>query len=129
MLLGDPLTICDIGHNPPAIKKMMAYLRGIRPGAPLIIVYGVMKDKAIDDIMPLLPADAEYYLVQPQTPRALPLQELALKLKNLHIVASGSVAQGVQAALQRARELPGAVVYIGGSTFVVSEAITYIESL
>ena len=129
VLLRNPLTICDIGHNPPALKQMMTYLRSLCGNNPLIIIYGIMRDKAIDDILPILPADAEYYLVQPQTPRAMPLQALALKLKKLNTVASGTVAQGVQSALERARELPGAVIYIGGSTFVVSEAITYIESL
>ena len=126
-LLSDPLTICDIGHNPPAMEANMQKLKAV--GKPVIFVYGAMKDKDVDDIKHYLPADATYYLVQPQTPRAMPLQDLALKLKSFNTVAAGSVKQGVQQALERAKQQPGAIVYIGGSTFVVSEAIIYIESL
>ena len=126
-LLSDPLTICDIGHNPPAMEANCKRLEALN--RPLIIVYGAMKDKDVDGIKQYLPEGAEYYLVQPDTPRAMPLKDLALKLKNLNPVAAGSVPEGVRQALDRARQLPGATVYIGGSTFVVSEAITYVESL
>ncbi len=174
-LLTDPLTICDIGHNPPALAatfSRLAHLRILPPSSrktlppeqsdrgvsrkaaqgepspcplgvqgdnsfaasavdrkPLLVVYGAMKDKDVDAIATLFPTDAEYYLVQPDTPRSMPLEELALKLKYLNPIAAGSVRHGVELALERARRLPGAIVYIGGSTFVVSEAITYIESL
>ncbi len=152
-LLNDPLTICDIGHNPPAMEANCRKLEQLRsatgkgiqlrpsslrcgrvtqhsfPRSPLLFVYGAMKDKDVDDIKHYLPTDATYYLVQPQTPRAMPLEELALKLKNLRTIAAGSVQQGVKLALERAKQEPGTIVYIGGSTFVVSEAIIYIESL
>ena len=128
-LLSDPLTICDIGHNPPALKATFDRLAQLRHHKPLLVVYGAMKDKDVDTIAALLPTDAEYFLVQPDTPRAMPLEELALKLKHFHPVAAGSVSNGVELALRRARELEAPIVYIGGSTFVVSEAITYIESL
>ena len=134
-LLSDPLTICDIGHNPPAMEANCRKIEQLRAAsvagghAPLLFVYGAMADKDVDSIKQYLPKDAEYYLVQPETPRALPLPDLALKLKSLNTIAAGSVKQGVCQALGRARELPGSIVFIGGSTFVVSEAITYIESL
>ena len=96
---------------------------------PLVVVYGAMRDKDVDAIADLLPEDAEYFLVQPATLRAMPLAELALKLKHFDTIHAGTVAQGVSQAMARARELPGAILYICGSTFVVSEAITYLESL
>ena len=131
-LLAEPFTICDIGHNPPALAATFARLEQLRSEAPdkrrpLLVVYGAMRDKDVDTISTLFPADAEYFLVQPETPRAMPMQDLALKLKHLPSTLSGSVADGVKQALERAGHLPGAIVYIGGSTFVVSEAITYLE--
>ena len=135
-LLDNPLTFCDIGHNPPAVAATFDRLRELRENRrPLIVVYGAMKDKDVDTIKDYFPEDAEYFLVQPETPRAMPLADLASKLKHLPAVSAvgtesrSSVEEGVRLALERARELPGAIVYIGGSTFVVSEAITYIESL
>ena len=95
----------------------------------MLIVFGMMADKDIDAIVPLLPPDAEYFPVQPLTPRAMKLDDLALKLKYLNISPRPSVAQGVSAALLRAAQLEDAVIYIGGSTYVVSEAISYLESV
>jgi dihydrofolate synthase/folylpolyglutamate synthase len=164
-LLADPLTICDIGHNPPAIAANFARLYQLRsaqndktrrpqadagdscvaaqggpppcplgvqgdnslPRRPLLVVYGAMKDKDVDEIKQYLPNDAEYYLVQPRTARAMPLDELALKLKSFNCTVAGTVEQGVQQALERGKHRPGAIVYIGGSTYVVSEAIITLE--
>lgn len=102
---------------------------GAQEGRPLIIVYGAMADKDVDSIASLLPPDAEYILVQPNTPRAMSLSDLALKLKSLNFTEQQSVAEGVCAALRRARDLHDPIIYIGGSTYVVSEAISYFESL
>ena len=129
ILRRNPLIICDIGHNPPALKANFEKLAAIRAGRPLLIVYGVMADKAIDDIKPLLPPDAEYYFVEPETPRALPLEALALKLNTFHGVSAGKVTQGIKQALARASVLQDPIIYIGGSTFVVSEAITFIDTI
>ena len=98
-------------------------------GRPLIVVYGAMADKDVDSIASLLPPDAEYILVQPNTPRAMSLSDLALKLKSLNFTEQQSVAEGVCTALRRARDLHDPIIYIGGSTYVVSEAISYFESL
>ena len=125
----NPLIICDIGHNPPALKANFDKLARMRNGRPLLIVYGVMADKAIDDILPLMPRDAEYFFVEPDTPRALPLESLALKLNSLNGVPAGSVEQGVRKALERALQLHEPIIYIGGSTFVVSEAIIYLKTI
>ena len=127
ILQRSPLTICDIAHNPPALAANMARLEQL--GRPMLIVFGLMADKDIDAILPLLPAGAEYFPVQPRTPRAMTLDDLALKLKHFNTSPQPSVAGGVKTALQRAAELQDAVIYIGGSTYVVSEAISYLQSI
>ena len=126
-LLADPPVICDIGHNPPALEHNFARLAAM--GRHMLVVYGVMADKDIDSIVHFMPQQAEYFLTAPATPRAMGVKDLALKLKNLNFTESGSVARGVQDALLRARELPDPVVYIGGSTFVVSEALSYFQGV
>lgn len=132
VLLQEPLTICDIGHNPPAMEYNFARLealRGSNPRRPLLVVYGAMADKDVPGIASLMPRDAKYYLVQPKTPRAMNLDDLALNLKQLRCVRSGSVADGVEAALLEARGLMDPIIYIGGSTYVASEAVSYIEGI
>ena len=128
-----PLVICDIAHNPPALAENFSRLRmGLR-SRPLLVVYGAMADKDVAGIAALMPQEAEYYLVAPAGERAMPVKDLALKLKNLNFTESGSVAAGVEAALSRADALArdglDPIVYIGGSTFVVAEAVSYLGSV
>ena len=130
-VLDKPLTICDIAHNPPALAVNMERLTALCKAEkrPLLIVFGAMADKDEDSVATILPQEAEYFLVQPSTPRAMRTGDLALKLKRNCFSVQPSVAAGVQAALERAKLLPDPIIYIGGSTYVVSEAISYLESI
>ena len=121
----EPLTICDIGHNPPALRENFAQLRAMMETGRfdrLLIVYGVMADKALDDILPLMPRAATYFFATPNTPRALPAEAIAARFSREARVCD-SVADAIQKAEENATEK--SLIYIGGSTFVVCEAITY----
>lgn len=118
-----PNVICDIGHNPAALARNFAQLGS--SGRPLTIVYGIMADKALDDIAPLMPADADYILCAPKGNRALPVQELHARLSmlrpELRLQDAPSVADAVKMAVSKSQI--ESIIYIGGSTFVVAEAI------
>ena len=126
-LNADPEVICDIGHNPPALEINFRRLR--ESGRPLLIVYGIMADKDLDAIRPLMPADAHYFLVAPQGERALPVAALAARMDGFRCTVCTSVKDGVYQALDEAEKIPGSLVYIGGSNFVVAEAIDLFEPL
>lgn len=121
-----PEVICDIGHNPPALKLNFKRLEDLH--RPLFIVYGIMADKDLDGIAPLMPKAERYFLVAPGTSRALAAEELGRRLESLRPDLRQTVAEtvkaGVNEAMTLASEMPEALVYIGGSTFVVAEAIT-----
>ena len=85
-----------------------------------------MADKDLGAIRPLMPADARYYLVAPAISRSLPVDELYARTEGLVRERYDSVAEGVKAAMQDAAQVPGSLVYIGGSNFVVSECISYL---
>lgn len=121
-----PETICDIGHNPDALRINFGRLS--ESGRPLYIVYGVMADKDIRAIRPLMPPHAKYYLVAPAISRSLPVEELYRLTDGLDRTSYGSVAEGVDAAMQDASRVPGSLVYVGGSNFVVSECISHLEN-
>lgn len=129
-LQASPEVICDIGHNPPALKVNFARLTEMR--RPLIMVYGVMADKDLDGIVPLMPPAERYFLVAPDCQRSLGAEELGRRLAalrpDLPQTVAPSVAEGVREALALASETPGALVYVGGSTFVVAEAMLCLES-
>ena len=72
-----------------------------------------------------MPAHARYILCAPDSPRSMPVDELNSRLSalrpDLSLRTAPSVADAVRLALSLAS--PDSVVYIGGSTFVVAEAI------
>ena len=130
LLHRDPDMLCDIGHNPPALKRNFAqleqYLAEGRYGS-LIIVYGVMADKDLDGIIPLMPREATYIAVAPDTPRAMKAEALFGRLSEAFpgkVLFGGSVASGLELASGLAADAEKPLIYIGGSTFVVSEAVT-----
>ena len=130
MLRRDPDILCDIGHNPPALARNFSQLEEYLDEGRydrLIVVYGVMADKDLDGIIPLMPRDAEWIAVAPDTRRAMKAEDLYRKLDRSlpgRVFFGGRVAEGLALALERAGK-SGAkpLIYIGGSTFVVSEAI------
>lgn len=135
MLQRDPDIICDIGHNPPALARNFSQLEAyLSEGLydRLIIVYGVMADKDLDCIIPLMPADATYIAVAPDTPRSMKADILYGKLSKAlpdKVLYGGSVAEGLSLASATARSAGNPLIYIGGSTFVVSEAVAALGGL
>lgn len=127
-LSASPEVICDIAHNPPALKENFAWLEAeASRGRDLIVVYGIMADKDLGGIVPVMPGCARWILAAPDSPRALPagkLQEAILQLRpKLQTTVAGSVPDAVSQAISMARDLDNPLIYIGGSTFVVAEAI------
>ena len=119
-----PLTIADIGHNPAALKGNFARLKEMMASGAydkLLIVYGLMADKDLQGILPLMPLEAEYFFAAPDTPRALPAPAILSAAKELlpNAQACDSVADAVSKA--SALATPQSLIYIGGSTFVVAD--------
>lgn len=137
-----PYVLSDIGHNPQALAATFAQLDHLVADgrfSSLIIVYGVMADKDLDAIIPLMPQDATYIFTAPDTPRALPASEILQRFTAAgrnRAYTSDSVRHAVQMAImlsqnlseQTSRSASAAkpvppLIFIGGSTFVVSEAV------
>ena len=130
MVSRDPRVIMDIGHNADALRHNFSQLRAMAPSR-LVIVYGIMADKDLDAIIPLMPSGAEYIFTTPSTPRALPSEEILRRFEatgRSGAVSVPSVREAVLRALSTVSGDPDALVYIGGSTFVVSEAACIFEN-
>ena len=117
-----PLTVCDTGHNAHGIAYVAEQLEAT-PHKKLYCVMGFVRDKDLAHILPLLPREAHYIFTAAQTHRALPAAELAAKAAACGL--ESETAETVAAALARARELaaPEDMIFIGGSTYVVAEAL------
>ena len=127
-----PLMIADIGHNPAALRENFSRLEeNMATGDfdKLIIVYGIMADKDLDGIIPLMPRGAEYFFAAPDTPRALPATEILSRFATLRqeeAVACDSVDEAVKKA--RVSATPKSFIYVGGSAFVVADCLKFLQS-
>ncbi len=117
-----PYTVCDTGHNPHGMRRVAEQLtKGDFEKRYCVI--GFVKEKDVESMLALLPKGAHYLFTQPEGERALPaaeLQQLAAKAG-----LEGECYPTVAAAVARARELASEkdMIFIGGSTFVVSQAL------
>lgn len=122
-----PLIIADTGHNEDGIKQVIENLKNTHYDK-LHMVFGVVNDKDISKILAMLPKEAEYYFVKASVPRALDENELmkaAHKLK-LHGKSYETVEAGLKAAKKAAKKTD--CIFIGGSTFVVGDALALYQS-
>jgi dihydrofolate synthase/folylpolyglutamate synthase len=117
-----PLTICDTGHNAHGLRRTFGQLTAI-PHRQLHIVFGVMADKDLSPIIPLMPREARYYFTQAAIPRALEADRLAARCIAAGLY--GEPFESVDEALATARRHAGTddIIYIGGSSFVVAEVV------
>ena len=95
----------------------------------LIIVYGSVADKDVDSVLHLLPEDAVYVFTQAHSRRALAAEIIREKYIGAGKTAKAiyvrdNVAEAVKLARELAAGYPDPLIYIGGSTYVVSEAVT-----
>ena len=123
-----PLVICDTAHNEAGVRIVMRQIQQMNKGK-LHIVWGMVDDKEHGVMISMLPSDATLYFTQPGLPRALPAEGLQQKAARMGLNGNAypRVADALLAALAQAG--PDDLIFIGGSTFVVSEAIAAMESL
>lgn len=136
-LSDDPWIICDIGHNEHGLKYNFAQLEKMKKEgkcSDIVIVYGSVADKDVDAVIGLMPQDAVYVFTQANGKRALPAAKVYEKyaasgrsMENVH--TAGNVKDALALAMKIVSDLKSAssdarpLVYIGGSTYVVSEAV------
>ena len=117
-----PKIICDVGHNEDGIKKIVKQLNKLKY-KKLHFVYGTVNDKNFDKILSLLPKDAKYYFCKPSIQRGLSADDLQREAKKHQLL--GNKFDSVDNAICRAKENQKEedILFIGGSTFVVAEAL------
>ncbi|MHC1731911.1 MAG: folylpolyglutamate synthase/dihydrofolate synthase family protein [Bacteroidales bacterium] len=122
VLLRSPMTVCDTGHNLEGLEYVIRQVLAT-PKERLHMVLGFVSDKDLASVLPLFPRDAVYYFTRASVPRAL--DEKILKETAEGYGLSGkswsSVPDAVAAALAAAG--PSDMIFIGGSTFVVADAL------
>ena len=122
VLQTQPKIICDTAHNKEGLIYIVQQLAE-ETYKKLHVVFGVVNDKDINSILPLLPKHANYYLCKPNVPRGL--DEEILKSYFISKGFKGKAYQSVNDALENAKKAANFedLIYVGGSTFVVAEVV------
>jgi dihydrofolate synthase/folylpolyglutamate synthase len=115
-----PDFVLDGAHNPAGASALAAYIKEFCVHRPVWLVYGAMRDKAIEEVTALLfPLAHRLVLTAPDFPRAL--RPEAILAVNSH--PNASVTENVAEAVDLARSAPpDAIVFFTGSLFLVGEA-------
>ena len=122
VLAQNPKIICDTGHNKHGLILVLEQLLQEKY-KHLHIVLGFVKEKNIEEILPMFPAQATYYFCRPNIPRGL--DEVVLAQKANQIGLKGNSYSSVYSALEEAKQQSNRedVIFVGGSTFVVAEIV------
>lgn len=119
-----PDVIVDGGHNPHGVQGTVDSLAYYYPGKKIHFVMGVMADKEVGTILDILqPVAADFVTVTPDNPRAMKAETLAelIKERGVPAVATGTVGEGVQMAVDSASE--DDVICAIGSLYMFKEVV------
>lgn len=154
-LCEQPFVVCDTGHNAHGFAVLGRQIKdtasGIskftgKPFGRLVMIFGVVADKDLNSVAKYLPADGgqaagchlenisdipvEYYFVNAEGTRALPAEKLQEKMKNLgfagNVVENGGISETLSLYMSGLAHEDD-FVFIGGSTFVVAEALEFFK--
>lgn len=118
----NPTVITDTGHNEGGIREIITQLKHTTY-RKLHMVIGVVNDKDPGKVLSLLPKNATYYFCSFDLPRAMNAEELQVAAGEFNL--KGAAFPTVRKALKAAKDQAGKndLIFVGGSTFVVAEAL------
>ena len=115
-----PMIICDTAHNEAALGDVISQLMDMEY-SDLHFIIGFSNDKNLKKISKIFPEDSKYYFVQSKVGRARDAKEARdiFKLNN----RCGDYYRSVKNTIQYVKGVSkeNDIIFIGGSTFVVSE--------
>ena len=123
VLSDKPLVVCDTAHNEHGISEVAEQLKARTNNGCLFCVMGFCGDKDFSKMLALMPSEAYYIFTQASIRRAASLEQIAAVASLLGL--DFEVAPTVAEALAKAHEqlTDEDMLFIGGSTFVVAEAL------
>jgi dihydrofolate synthase / folylpolyglutamate synthase len=121
-----PEIYLDGTHNPAGAREITAFWEAHLQGRNIYLVYGALRDKAVDEIAGLLfPRASAVILTSPAQPRAISAAVLADMTG--HLAEKVEVVPDPNAAFERALELasPEDVIFVTGSLYLVGDLRRY----
>ncbi len=134
--MGDnPEYVLDVAHNPAGAWALRSTVSAAYPdlesgdsgnGRPITMVFGVMRDKAMQEITEILFPIADHVIVtHANNPRSASPDEIRQAAARVAAGIDIEDADDVASALERARKVAGAdgLVVVTGSIYIVGEAM------
>ncbi len=119
----NPLVLLDGAHNPAGARALVRFLEQHHTGRRIWLIYGAMRDKAVDEVAGILfPGAYRVLLTQVGQSRAVSARTLAALVSHHH--PEVAVTGGLPEALARARTEASEsdIIVVTGSLFLVGEA-------
>ena len=118
-----PAIYLDGAHNPSGARELLEFWQRDLAGRRIILIYGAMRDKAVDEIAGILfPHAHEVILTEPGQPRAISvplLSEMTAHLASHRPTIIRDQFQALDHALELARE--NDAVFVTGSLYLVGD--------
>jgi dihydrofolate synthase/folylpolyglutamate synthase len=127
---GRPPIYLDGTHNPAGARELVDFWEEHFDGRRVLLVYGAMRDKAVDEIAGLLfPRAGQVFLTQPRQSRSISAQALAAMTGHLtdHFEVIPDPTQAVKRAVELAA--PNDVVFVTGSLYLAGNLRPSIEEI
>jgi dihydrofolate synthase/folylpolyglutamate synthase len=125
-----PTIYLDGTHNPAGARELIDFWDCHLAGRHIILIYGAMRDKAVDEVCGLLfPRASRVILTEPRQKRAISVQALASMTGHFaqHVEKAADPAQAVKQALELAR--PDDVIFITGSLYLAGDLRPFLREL
>jgi len=119
-----PEYVFDVAHNPAGAWALRSTLSSVYADRPIMLVFGVLRDKAVAEMAEILFPMAERVIVtHANNPRSATPQEI--RLMAARVAGEIGEAESVAEALEQARKTtgPDGLVVVTGSIYIVGEAM------
>ena len=124
VLCREPLLILDGGHNPQCAQALADSLAVYLPGKKVTFVTGILADKNVEEIIRILsPYGDRFICMTPDSPRAMPKEELAQLLRE-----QGKDAEAGPGKMEKALSLAlrtGNPVVCFGSLYMAGDVLRH----
>jgi dihydrofolate synthase/folylpolyglutamate synthase len=121
-----PTLYLDGAHNPAGARELLQFWEENFADSRIVLVYGAMRDKAVDEIAGLLfPRADAVILTAPRQPRAISPSLLADIASHLakHAVVIPDPCEALESAIEMAT--PEGSVFVTGSLYLVGDLRAY----
>ncbi len=117
-----PEIILDGAHNPAGARALAAYIERFYSARPVVMIYGAMRDKAVEEITGILfPHAREVIATAPRQTRAVDPETIRALSGHPNLRTTPDLGKALEMARSGARDRP---IFITGSLFLVGEALT-----